>query len=173
MRSGMFDALTNFFSTFGQHWIKKLVIVVTDWTSQLECQEFSPECHNEEWFKEEFHLDFYYRASINVKTIVELPFVFFEALGDGDTLQQKWEKSANQLWQYVSQNEKMHFRLIDQVLDENLRFKREIEGFKALSEKMTLMDIKVKKIEEKFNLEIEKLTEKLNTLCKEEEEGTY
>ena len=144
----MFDALTNFFSTFGQHWIKKLVVVVTDWTSQLDCQEFSPDCHNEEWFKEEFHLDFYYRASIKVETIVELPFVFFEASADGDTLQQKWEKSANQLWQYVSQNERMHFRLIDQVLDENLRFKREIEGFKALSEKMTMLDQKMKEMEE-------------------------
>ena len=187
MKTGMYDALYNFFATFGQHWMKKLVFVVTDWSSPLDCQEsdeFAQDCQNKVWFQQEFITQFYYKHFTNVKQIHDdLPFVFFEALDDGDILQQRWEKSANQLWQYVSQHERMHFRLIDSVFEENSRFKREMEGFKSLSDKMTLMEQKMKEMEEnmvnelsskvskvfvdnkiqdiekKFNSEIEKLNE--------------
>ena len=146
MKTGMYDALYNFFTTFGQHWMKKLVFVVTDWRSPLDCQEsdeFAQDCQNEKWFQEEFMTQFYYKHFTNVKQIHDdLPFVFFEALDDGDIQQQKWEKSANQLWQYVSQHERMHFRLIDEVLEE-------IEGCKSLSEKMSQMEQKMKEMEEK------------------------
>ena len=131
----MYDALNNLFSIFGQHWMKKLIFVVTDWTSPPDCQEsgeFTQECQNKDWFQQEFMLQFYYKAFVNVKQIHnDLPFVFFEALGDDDTQQQRWKKSANQLWQYVSQHERMHFRLIDEVL-----------------EAMVLMEQKMKEMEE-------------------------
>ena len=142
MRTGMYDALNNFFTTFGQHWMKKLVFVVTDWTR----------IGLEKLFQQEVINYFYYKAFVNAKQIHDdLPFVFFEALGDGDTQQQRWEKSANQLWQYVSQHERMHFRLIDEVLEE-------IEGCKSLSEKMSRIEQEMKEMEEK---------------CDKDEEGNF
>merc|ERR1719219_1371520 len=126
---------------FGEKWWDFMMIGVSKWSykqsdidaRQGDCDDDgdpSDNCKNEAWIKREISSKLQEKFHLNKN----FSFVFLEAYSQSgrnlndETQQRYWKEETDKLWsEATASNEIFDFKTIDEVLQENSRFKREIK----------------------------------------------
>ena len=149
--------VTQITAIFGKKWKKlNLVIGVSKWgysekavkTREKKCKDLkkiSEPCHDEAWFETEVTMHLWDKFAIEKEDVT---IFFIDALsqsGDmnkNDEKQQKmWQEATSNLIELAKTKSKFYFKVIDEVIEENVKIKRDVEDLnnqlKSLSAKCT------------------------------------
>ena len=144
----MYDMVTQITTIFGENWKNEnLIIGVSKWgysenavrTREKECQEIlekmSEPCHDEAWFEREVKMHLWDKFAIE-----DVPIFFVDAFSQSgvtnknDEKQQKmWQDATSNLIELAKTKSKFYFKVIDEVIEENNKNRRQVEDLRSLA----------------------------------------